>query len=180
MSFMNCYWHEERSGGIKMKKLLISLFAWLMLSPVQSAFASMGALPDEVMAKDADLIVVGRITDINSVKKPVLSKEIDSVIVSTARIIPESMIKGEAHGAPIIIEFSGGRVGDEISVIEDSPSFMADEEVILFLKQIAGTSAYSIVGMSQGKFRIKEGVVSRRNITVDQFIKELKAVIREK
>ena len=157
-----------------MKNPTVYLFACIVLIISQYSAASVGKIPDGAMRANADLIIIGRVMDIQSIKIPLSSKEIPFIIVSRARIAPESIIKGEADGTPISIEFAGGQIGDEISVVEDSPNLTIDEKVILFLKKITGSEAYSIIGMNQGKFQITDGMVTKRNIPVQQFIQELK------
>lgn len=173
-----------------MKQILIFLLIGLAVSLGQQAFSSIGRLSLEVLAERADLIVVGNVGEITSVKKQVPSKELGYIITSTVEIFPERIIKGEIDREPVIIEFAGGRVGEEIYLAEDSPRFVAGEEVILFLKRVEGKTSYTTVGMSQGKYKIKEGTITRIkikedtitriNVKVDQFLKEIQGLIKDK
>ncbi len=163
-----------------MKRLLTFLIIGLAVSLGQQAFSSTGPLPLRVVAETADVIIVGRIGAITSVKKQVPSKEIGYAIWSTAEVFPERMIKGALDREPAVIEFAGGRVGETIQIVEDSPTFATGETVILFLKRIEGKTSYTTVGMSQGKYEIKEGTVARKRVPVEQFIKEIQDLIKNK
>jgi len=173
-----------------MKKLLTFLLIGLAVSLGQQAFSVVGWLSVKVLTERADLIFVGHVGEIASFKKQVPSKELGYVIMSTAETFPERIIKGEIDREPVIIEFVGGRVGEETYIFEDSPRFVTGEEVILFLKRVEGKTSYSIVGMSQGRYQIKEGMITRTqikegtitrtNVKVDQFLKEIQSIIKNK
>lgn len=158
-----------------MKQILIIFIVGISLGLSQQAYSSSGALSLEILAKSADLIVVGRVGEVTSVKSKTPHKEGGYLVWSKARVFPERIVKGHEEG-PIIIEFAGGRVGKNISVPEDSPKFESEEHVLLFLKRIAGKDTYTVVGMNQGKYKIEGDMVARKNVTVDKFLREIQSV----
>lgn len=158
-----------------MKQILLFIIIGISVGINQQAYSSGGALSLDVQVNNADLIVVGRVGEIVSFKMQTPSKETKYAISSKVTIFPETFVKGHEEG-PIIIEFAGGRVGKEVSVPEDSPKFVSGEQVVLFLHRIAGKDSYSVAGMDQGKYSIKDNTVARKNVSVDKFLNEIKSI----
>ena len=125
----------------------------------------------EQLARDADLIVVGKV-------ESVTSQMISGKIWSSATIAVESRIKGDEAGqGKVVVSFPGGKVGDIGMQVEDSPNYKKDEEVVVFLKKMQGESHFLTAGSSQGKFIIDQGIVLRENIPLEQFRDRIETIL---
>lgn len=153
-----------------MRKLFIIVGIFLLTSGV--AYAIMGIIPLEGLVDQADLIILGRVESATDYKKKVESSEGSFVMWSRAKVVTKRVLKGDAHSKSIQIEFEGGP-----SRLEDSPDYIPDEDVVVFLKKIEGKLSYRTVGMFQGKYTIRDGKVVRRNIPIDEFLKSINSIL---
>jgi len=59
--------------------------------------------------------------------------------------------------------------------MEDSPRYKSGETVVVFLTKAAQGDLYTTVGMVQGRYLIKDGVVEREQIPVAEFLRRIRA-----
>ena len=123
------------------------------LSPVHSATvkgATLGELRDL-----AELIVVGKVTHSESVHDPVLKQ-----VRTQIRIRIEETLKGFASE---VLEFEqlGGTSPDGrfVQTVSGQASFAKGERVVVFMER-ADSGRLVVAGMAQGKFSLKEDVVT--------------------
>ena len=149
------------------------LFALLCLLSASITQAVIVELPLEELVKEADLIVVGTVENVES-------EFIQGKIFSFATISVKSRIKGElqAQQNRIVVKFPGGKIGDIGMKIEDSPDYKKDKEVIVFLKSVQGESHFTTVGACRGKFTIGEGIVLRENLPLGQFLARIEDIMK--
>lgn len=150
-----------------------------------SSFAIMKGLSTEELTKASDLVIVGKVEDIEAQ----WSKD-GRTIFTSAYIVIDNVIKGTAQ-ANIMIEYEGGEIGDIGLKVSDESALLKGEKVILFLK--SGKSkkdgvAYNIVGKGQGKYVIDVYGIARKrgfsivgreenidnNIPVDELIEKIR------
>ncbi len=111
------------------------------------------------LVKSADLVVTGRVKD----------KRLSAKDNSTFRISPvytdftlevEQVLKNKNKQKPVqselIVRLAGGKTSDLWVEVEDEAQLEPEEKVLLFLrKDPEHSNVWSVVGMAQGKFKIK-------------------------
>ena len=75
------------------------------------------------------------------------------------------------------MKFPGGMVGDVGMRVENGPDYKKDEEVVVFLKKVQDESHFMTIGASQGKFVIRDNVIVRENLSLDQFIGKVEKIM---
>lgn len=131
--------------------IVISITVLLAGSPVVSA--SMEKMSLEDLTREADVILIGNIVDVDS--KWGLERD---KIYTYSTVSVERYIKGGTGEEELTILSEGGRIGTLFIWVEDTPTFLKDETVLVFLKKSG--KEYNVVGMSQGKYTLKNGVLT--------------------
>ena len=122
---------------------------------------------DELTAK-ADAILVGEVTDIASYQ------EGEGNIYTLITFSVEQTIKGESEGE-VSIRIPGGEVNGQTLWVEDTPSFQLGERAVLFLEE--GEGIFSVVGGFQGKFAIDNNDMVSGNVSLTEFIDQIKGIL---
>lgn len=156
---------------IKNEKFLDVLFALLLLillafTPVVSAL--MVKMSVEDLTKEADVIIIGDIKEVES-RWNFWRTEIHTY--STVSV--EKYIKG-AGSKTLTIITKGGTVGDLVAEVEDTPVFAKNEKVLVFLKK-AGRE-FSVAGWVQGKYVVENDEVhdiSGEKISLKDFLRRV-------
>ena len=106
------------------------------------------------ITKDADLIVVASVNNI------VGTREMGPELITTQfELTIDDVIKGSSSsGSKIIIQQTGGTVGEKSIRVSDDPLLQNDIKYILFLREFE-PQKYVIVGGPQGRFIIQNGRV---------------------
>ena len=106
------------------------------------------------ITKDADLIVVASVNSI------VGTKEVGPELITTQfELTVDDVIKGSSpSGSKIIIQQTGGTVGEKSIRVSDDPLLQNDIKYILFLREFE-PQKYVIVGGPQGRFIVQNGKV---------------------
>jgi hypothetical protein len=140
---------------------------------IHNAHGAMVKLSLENLVAGADLIILGTVDCVQS-------ERVEGKTVSFATVSVNLKIRGEPAGnqGKIVVRFPGGVVGDAGVKIEDSPDFKQGEAVLLFLQKIQNQPVYRTVGSSQGKFLMKDHMVVRENLPLDQFLERIQSIIR--
>ncbi len=148
--------------------LIITLFA---VSPAVSA--SIEKMSVEDLTRGADIILIGNIADVQS--KWGLQRD---KIYTYSTVSVERYIKGGTGEENLTIISEGGRVGTLFIWKEDTPTFLKDQTVLVFLKKSG--KEYSVVGLSQGEYTLKNGVLAGQNgdeIKLKEFLSQIEAVV---
>lgn len=159
----------------------VSLFFFLLsLATESTGFAtSVQRLSLEQLARQADLVVKGRIQDVQTQTSQDRSTITTLVVVSV-----EQQWKGP-HLSTVVVRQPGGSTGEITQRVVGEPEFSPGEHVILFLKRADGH--YAIVGAKQGKFAVKIDPLGRRETVKDltgkeqeiaEFLSRLKETLR--
>jgi hypothetical protein len=115
---------------------------------------------------EADLIVVGLITEAEKVSTP-------QGFFRLSTIAPDQVLKGSLPAEGLeLIERSRASFGD------DPPGYIEGVEIIAFLKPVPATMFYETVGRSQGRFVIVDGKMpGAKNMPAEEFVDEIKGLL---
>ncbi len=120
---------------------------------------------DDLTAR-ADSILVGEVTGIASYQ--------EANIYTLVTLSVEQTIKGESEGE-VSIRIPGGEVNGQTLWVEDTPSFQLGERAVVFLGE--GEGIFSIVGGFQGKFTIDNNNMVSSNVSLTEFIDQIKGIL---
>ena len=127
----------------------------------------------EDLTREADVILIGNIVDVDS--KWGLERD---KIYTYSTVSVERYIKGGTGEEKLTLLSEGGRIGTLFIWVEDTPTFLKDETVLVFLKKSG--KEYSVVGMSQGKYTLKNGVLTGQGgeeTQLKEFLRQIEAVV---
>lgn len=144
------------------KAFFIAIF--LILLETQLASAVMLGIHLRSLATDADLIVRGRVNQIEC-----QWTDDKTAIVSIARIDVREVIAGTGPAGSIEVAWWGGRIGDIGMKQSDEPEFVTGEDVLLFLHRPEKQQPpfFRVVGKAQGKYSIdRENIARKGGFTV--------------
>jgi len=123
-----------------------------------------GKVTPEQLAAEAEVILVGKVTDIASYQQG------EGNIYTLVTLSVEQTIKGEAAGE-VVIRIPGGEAGGLTMMVTDNPSFQPEERAVVFLAK--GEGIFTVVGGMYGKYTIDENdMVGGRPLT--EFIGQLR------
>ena len=134
----------------------------------QSAGGLIEELTLDELAARSDAILVGEVTDIASYQ------EGEGNIYTLVTLSVEQAIKGESEGEEVI-RVPGGELGGQTLWVEDAPSFEPGERAVVFLEEIEG--AFGVCGWHQGKFTIDNNNMVSGNITLTEFIDQIRDIL---
>ena len=134
----------------------------------QSAGGLIEELTLDELAARADSILVGEVVDITSYQ------EGEGNIYTLVTLSVEQAIKGESEGEEVI-RVPGGELGGQTLWVEDAPSFEPGERAVVFLEEIEG--AFGVCGWHQGKFTIDNNNMVSGNITLTEFIDQIRDIL---
>ena len=109
---------------------------------------------DELVASSA-FIVVGRVTDVESVARR------RGRIETRVTLAVEQAIKGRIAADTIVFTQPGGQVGDRGVFIHGAPEFTVGEDALVFLRRSA-RGRLQVNSLALGKYRIEEGAGGAR------------------
>jgi len=121
---------------------------------------------DELTAQ-ASHIVTGRVTETKSQWNANRSR-----INTLVSLLVDDLVKGSLVDKRIVVQLPGGKVGNTAEWVEDSPSFGAGERVLVFL--VKQDTIFSVVGGFQGKLVIENGKIAGSNLSLYEFIDQIK------
>jgi subtilase family serine protease len=134
------------TGRAVLAALVTVLFAGPVLSRAASATTVVPIAADD-LAREADAIVVGTVTAINSAWRPTEDRIVTYVTLSV-----DEVLKG-APRTHLTIRQAGGTIGDFEAWIVGSPEFEVGERVVLFLHRNDDGTA-RVAHLYQGKFSL--------------------------
>jgi hypothetical protein len=105
----------------------------------------------EQKTAEADLIVVGKVEDVESRWDDPNSK---SMIYTYVSLSVEEIVKGSSPGKDITIRFSGGVVDGIGAWTGGMPSFRKGDRVLLFLSRDLYSDNFFVLGGAIGKYQI--------------------------
>jgi len=125
----------------------------LVLTGLTSLCAVMVRMTLDDLVREADLIVRGTVLSSKSFREEKTGK-----VMTTHQVRVDEALKGKATGQVAVVTL-GGELETIGQIVPGEARLDLDEEVVLCLR--AGVLGYSVVAMSQGKFRVAtEGSVA--------------------
>jgi hypothetical protein len=149
--------------------------AWcslVLVLGVGTGYAAMLKLPMEDLARKADTIVLGTVTQQESAWDAQ-----HTAIYTTVTLAVERVLVGTAAEV-VALQVAGGSVGNMGMRTSTDAVFQEGERVIVFLDTSPVPS--TVVGMQQGKFEVKDNMVTRADETwsLDEFIAAVRTAAR--
>ncbi|MFQ6093913.1 MAG: hypothetical protein ACE5OR_14780 [bacterium] len=137
-----------------------------------SVSAWMVKIPLENLVKEADYIVVGKVTEMRS------AWDADGRWIRTyVTISVDRLIKGPSLRREFVISYIGGVVGQIGLWLSDTPAFKPGQHVLVFL-QPDGRGTFKVTGRYQGKFTVEENRIVEQNAAADAFLKRIKTIMK--
>lgn len=126
-------------------------------------------LPDIV--QQADIIIKGKVLETQS---QWVTDERGKHIYTSVTMHVDERLKGEIQGDRFSFEVVGGTVDDITEFVSDSPSFVKDEEAIVYLE----ADPSRIIRGTHGKYQIYDGKVyiNSNELTVNKFLQILQTL----
>ena len=154
------------------RKAFIAWCSLVLVLGVCTGHAAMRKLPMEDLARKADTIVLGTVTQQESAWDAQYT-----AIYTTVALAVEQVLVGTAAEV-VTFQVAGGSVGRMGMRTSTDAVFLVGERVIVFLDTSAVPS--TVVGMQQGKFTVKDDMVTRADEfwNLDKFIAAVRAVAR--
>jgi hypothetical protein len=131
------------------------------------------------LSKDADLIITGKVS------QQISSWNEDKTRIYTiATVQVEDYIKGNVTGNSVSVKYLGGEVGDVGETYSHIPTFVNNEEVLIFLKKNENKSDYSVLYGEEGKISLVNDsqtgeLVTSSNVRVSALKNQIKNFINE-
>ncbi len=145
----------------------ILIIAALLTLPTVSASKTEMSL--EELVKEADIIAIGDIREVVGKWAPGRT-----TMYSYSTLSVNRYIKGVSGLKTLTIISEGGTQGSLFVRVEDSPIFMDDEQVLVFLKKSGDD--FSVVGLDQGKYNLKNGILTGRSgakTPLNEFLRQI-------
>ncbi len=156
----------------KKVSLLISIILLGLLPQVSNAI--MIKLDLEDLTGNSDLVIRAKVDNIRCAWN-----EDQTEVSSYASLSLTEPIKGIPQEKEMTVKYPGGCIGDIVTWAEDAPVFQSGEEVIVFLDKETAQKTRGVFGNFQGKYTIKNDMVIEKNIPVELFISEIKAIAKK-
>jgi hypothetical protein len=167
-----------------MKKSNIALFCLFLFSFLcgfGNAILQSQNLSELTIGSDA--IIYGKIVDVKSLWNPQKTH-----IVTTAQVkvndVFYSSDKSIVPGSTISVSVLGGTVGNDTEWVEDTPVFIPNVEVILFLKKTENEN-YTVYGHTPGLVTVINGTIryskpgtSQAGIDIDKYKQDIQSILQ--
>jgi hypothetical protein len=151
--------------------VLLALFLGL---PGQHAGAQSRELPTEVLATQAEIVAVGKVSSLVS-----RWNESHSRIVTQVTIAVDQYFKGGTPGSPLTILVPGGEVDGVGELYSHTAVFQRDESVLVFAQKDARGN-YGVAAGQQGKYTVKkDDATGRLMVGGTRPLQEVTAVIQK-
>lgn len=147
-------------GSILVRQFVIVLI-FVGVAALSAHAGSEHKLPLDRLAAEADVIVQGRVEEIDT-RQASDRRPISTVV----KISVERQFKGPKVSS-VIIEQAGGSQGEVTLAVPGSAEFSSGENVILFIAPARSGGVFNIVGGKQGKFTVKTRPGSMDEIVED-------------
>lgn len=159
---------ENYNFEMKKKCFFCILLAGLLLLLLPNLSRTlMISLDMETLILKAENIIIGKVVG----KECRWDKEKTTIYTYTTVSVEEDFI-GDTTGKEVVIKYPGGEVGEIGLVVEDTPQFNVDEEVLLFLENLTEkgekTEHKTVVGSFQGKFCIRKNPITGERVVISK------------
>ncbi len=135
----------------------------LLLTSLSMGFAQQKALKIDELAKQAEVVAVGRVTDLKSEWA-----DGQSQIITRVTLAVDEYLKGGRDAASVVtIVTLGGEIGEVGELYTHVPSFRPNENVVVFLEK-TDVAEFVVTGGTQGKYNIERDPRTGRAIVAGQ------------
>jgi len=146
------------------------LVYFMLILMLVLAFSVNAAESTQQIAEQAELIIIGKVVDLNAAwdaKK--------TSIQTRVTVDVYEYLKGESEAKTQSFVMMGGTVGDVAMNVEQAPPIQVGEMVVLFLgaNQELINKEMTIVGFNQGKYTIKDNMIVETGKSLFAFKKEI-------
>ncbi|HEX9657006.1 MAG TPA: hypothetical protein VGB89_08870 [Bacteroidota bacterium] len=160
-------------------KGFLALFtgALLIVSVPNSSRAQSKSMATEELARRADVIVVGKVTAVQSEWNADRSR-----IYTTVTVAIDQNIKGQGNPISVTISTPGGEIGGVGEWYSHTPKFKVDEEVVVFAEREKG-GRLIVSGGDQGKLTVMNEESTGSKTVIDSeplmmYTSRLKSVVQ--
>ena len=131
------------------------------------------------LSQGADMIITGKVID----QKSQWNSD-NSRIYTNVTIQVDEYLKGSDNQNRIVITHLGGEVGDIGETYSHIPTFIDDENVVLFVKKSAKNESLSVFEGEEGKLTLYQNKntgekVTSNNIKASDIKKEIKSFVEK-
>ena len=159
-------------SSIKLKYILSFALTMLLVTVCGSLSAITVPQTTEQLVENSSDVIRG-----NVISQKSQWDESHSTIYTEIEIeVSEVVIGSIEEGRTVTVFVPGGQVGDTGLAVEHAAEFKDGEDVVLFLTVAQGR--YGVTSWELGKFSVESGNIKSKNISVTEFIEEIKAVKR--
>ena len=148
-----------------MKRILFLIF-WLYISS-SSVFAIMLKMDLKALTRESDLIVIGKVVNIDS------QVEEKGETFTYVSINVDECVKGKPLQGEIVIAVPGGTVGELTMWVSEAAKFTLGETNLLFLSHFRN-NLYQVVGGVQGKLTVDKGNISEYEMALDEVLDRIR------
>ena len=154
------------------RRVLIACCGLGLILGVGTGQAAMRYLPMEDLARKADTIVLGTVTH----QESAWGAEHTAIYTKVTLAVEQALVGTPAQ--VVTLQVAGGSVGGMGMRTSNDAVFREGERVIVFLDTSPVPS--TVVGMQQGKFEVKDNIVTRADETwsLDEFIAAVRTAAR--
>jgi len=135
------------------RRVLLAWYSLVLVLGVCTGHAAMRKFSMADLARKADAIVLGTVTQQES------AWDAQHTAIHTDVTLAVERVLAGTSGASVTLRVAGGRVGGIGMHTSNDAVFRQGERVIVFLDMSADPG--SVVGMQQGKFTVTDNVVTR-------------------
>lgn len=158
------------------------LFCAVLLTFLLNSEVYSQSLKSEIrnLSEGADMIVTGKVVD----QKSQWNSE-KSRIYTNVTIQVDEFLKGTNNQNRIVITHLGGEVGNVGETYSHIPTFLNDEEVLVFVKESAKDKSLTVFEGDEGKLTLYQDKmtgekVTSKNVSASELMKEIKKFVEMK
>jgi hypothetical protein len=132
----------------------------------------------EDLAKKAEVIVVGKVTDVRSEWNADKTK-----IITKVSLDVDEYVKGEPAGKTMVITHMGGEVDGVGELYSHTPAFSKGEDVLVFVKK-DNKNNLNVAGGNEGKFKVTKNESTgermlQSNLSLKNFTSMVKTALKQ-
>jgi len=153
------------------KAALLFSVCMVMVVPAALFSTTMIKFSNTDLAVDSDIILQGKVTS-------TWTEWGDNgrYIYTYGTVAVDRVIKGYVDGDQYTIKIPGGTIGSSMMKVYGTADFSVGDELLLFLVDDESFES-NVLGWSQGRFNIVDGVVVQNGKTTDDFVNEIESYI---
>lgn len=142
---------------------------------VEKGLGWMAKLSLEELTNKASHVVTGKIISMKSSWNPENTKIYTDVTISV-----QEVIKGFLSTREITLRQLGGEIPEEDMgmKVSDTAEFSINEDVLIFMRPHETGFTYKVVGGSQGKYTLKNGIVVEKRLLLKNLRTQIKDIMR--